>query len=40
MQSRLHVGVPKDNVTPNHALHRTLNQRRFARWFRAGEGSR
>ena len=25
---------------PNHALHRTLNQRRFACWFRAGEGRR
>ena len=24
----------------NHALHRTLHQRRFACWFRAGEGSR
>jgi hypothetical protein len=24
----------------NHALHRTLSQRRFACWFRAGEGSR
>lgn len=23
-------------VTPNHALNRTLNQRRHACWFRAG----
>lgn len=28
------------SMTPNHALHRTLNQRRFACWFRAGEGKR
>jgi hypothetical protein len=27
-------------TVPNHALHRTFNQRRFACWFRAGEGSR
>ncbi len=27
-------------MTPNQALHRTLNQRRFACWFRAGEGRR
>jgi hypothetical protein len=25
---------------PNHRLHRTLNQRRFACWFRAGEADR
>jgi hypothetical protein len=29
-----------ETVTPNHALHRTLHPRRFACWFRAGEGSR
>ena len=25
------------SMTPNHALHPTLNQRRFACWFRAAE---
>ena len=30
-------GVP---MTPNHALHWTFYQRRFACWFRASEGSR
>src|SRR3989304_6951040 len=31
---------PGATKTPNHALHRTFNQRRFACWFRAGEGRR
>jgi hypothetical protein len=40
MQNRDQAYPAAMNLTSNHALHRTLHQRRCACWCRAGEGRR